>query len=130
MPHKRDVGVSFHRKPCIRRMALQTMHHETGAGRCVIYLFYFLALPFYYPFIFSECLFYSNNPILQAKVYTPPGLYPWGCIRYFRYPTVAAGYCLHAPTFLPFLLLWQFRVRDGRMHLFQLESNDQQLSFR
>ena len=69
MPHKRDVGVSFHRKPCIRRMALQTMHHVIGAGRCVIYLFYFLALPFYYPFIFSECLFYSNIPDLQAKVY-------------------------------------------------------------
>ena len=67
MPHKRDVGVSFHRKPCIRRMALQIMHHETGAGRCVIYLFYFLALPFYYPFYFPIAYFIQIIPICKQK---------------------------------------------------------------
>ena len=76
MPHKRDVDVFSHHRPCIHCLALQTMHHVSDAGRCVIYLFYFLALPFYYPFIFSERLFYSNIPDLQAKVYTSPGFTP------------------------------------------------------
>ena len=48
----------------------------------------------------------------------------------FRCPTTVVDHYLRVPSVLPFLLLWQFRVHDGHMHLFQLESNDQQSSFR
>ena len=107
MPHKRDVGVSFHRIPCIRCMALQTMHRVNGAVRCVLYLFYFLALPFYYPFIFSECLFYSNIPDLQAKVYTPPGA-PRGCIGLLDIQQLLLGVAFTCQTFCLFFFFGNF----------------------
>ena len=69
MQDKRDVDVSFRHMFCIRHMALQTMHHVNDAVRNVLYWFYFLALPFYYPFYFITVLFYSNNTDLQAKVF-------------------------------------------------------------
>ena len=50
MQDKRDVGVSFRHMICIHHMALQTMHHVNDVMQNVLYLFYFLALPFYYPF--------------------------------------------------------------------------------
>ena len=68
MQDKHDVGVSFRRMFCIHRMALQTMRHENDVVRCVLYLFYFLALPFSILFIFITVLLYSNSANLQAKV--------------------------------------------------------------
>ena len=50
MQDKRDVDVSFRHMFCIHRMALQTMRHVNDVVHCVLYLFYFLALPFFYPF--------------------------------------------------------------------------------
>ena len=46
MQDKRDVDVSFRHMFCKHRMALQIMRHVNGAVRNVLYLFYFLALPF------------------------------------------------------------------------------------
>ena len=50
MQDKRDVDVSFRHMFCIHRMALQTMRHVNDVVHCVLYLFYFLALPFFNPF--------------------------------------------------------------------------------
>lgn len=65
---KRDVDVSFHRMFCIRHKALQIMHHVNDVVQSVLYLFYFLALPFFNPFYFLTVLFYSNHYDLQAKL--------------------------------------------------------------
>ena len=123
-----DVDVSFRHRFCIHRMALQIMHRVNGAARCVLYLFYFLALPFFILFIFITVLFYSFSGRLQGKLYIIWGFAPDDAV--FIYPAIVAGHCLRVPVFLPFLLLWQFRGHDVRMHQFQLESNDQQSSFR
>ena len=69
MQGKHDVDVSFHRMFCIHRMASQTMHHVNDAVQNVLYLFYFLALPFLYPFYFITVLFYLNSAHLQEKVF-------------------------------------------------------------
>ena len=74
MQGKHDVDVSFHRMFCIHHMALQTMHHVNDVVQSVLYLFYFLALPFFYPFYFITVLFYSNHYDLQGKLYVRPDL--------------------------------------------------------
>ena len=48
---KHDVGVSFRHIFCKPTQALQTKRHENDVVRNVLYLFYFLELPFYNPFI-------------------------------------------------------------------------------
>jgi hypothetical protein len=63
-----DVGVSFHHMFCIHHMALQTMRHVNDVVHCVLYLFYFLALPFFYPFLLITVLFYSISANLQVKL--------------------------------------------------------------
>ena len=63
-----DVDVSFHRMFCIHHMALQTMRRVNGVVHCVLYLFYFLALPFLYPFLFITVVFYYISAVLQVKV--------------------------------------------------------------
>ncbi len=52
MPGRHDVDVFFRHMSCIHRMALPTMRHDCDVARCVLYWFYFLALPFFYPFLF------------------------------------------------------------------------------
>ncbi len=74
MQRKYGVDVSFRHKPCIHHMALQTMHHVNDAVRNVLYLFYFLALPFYILFILTVLL-YSNHYDLQGKLYVRPDLH-------------------------------------------------------
>lgn len=69
MQDKRDVDAFFRHMFYIHRMALQTMRHVNGVVRCVLYLFYFLALPFSYPFLIIAVLLYSNPYDLQGKVY-------------------------------------------------------------
>jgi len=76
MQDKRDVDVSFRHMFCKHRMALQIMRHVNGAVRNVLYLFYFLALPFLYPFYVITVLFYSNSDNLQGKLYTIWGFRP------------------------------------------------------
>ncbi len=135
MQDKHDVGVSFRHKPCTHHMALQTMHHENGVVHCVLYLFYFLALPFHILFIYSS-IFYYNLCILQGKVYQQCLCYPgalWSkppSTNFIIYPTTVVVRHLHVPIFPPFLLFWRFHGHDERMHLFQLESNDQQSNSR
>ena len=134
MQGKCDVDAFFRHKPCIHHMALQTMHHVNDAVWNVLYLFYFLALPFYNPFIYrmvillkycrfaSKTLIYSQIQVFDLNL---------GCVfTRFRYPTTAVEHCLRVPVFQPFLLLWRFHEHDEHMHRSQLESNDQQSSFR
>ncbi len=126
MQNKRDVDVSFRHMFCIHHKALQTMHRVNDAGHCGLYLFYFLALPFFYPFYVITVLFYSNHYDLQEKVLSP-GLPPG---FFIKCPSIAAGHCLHEPIFPLFLLHGQFHEHDGHMPPFQSVSNDQQSSFR
>jgi hypothetical protein len=51
MQGKHDVDVSFRHMFYIHRMALQTTRRVNGVVRCVLYLSYFLALPFFILFI-------------------------------------------------------------------------------
>ena len=68
MQDKRDVDVSFRHMFCIHHMALQIMHHVNDVVQNVLYLFYFLALPFFYPFYVITVLFYLFSGHLQEKV--------------------------------------------------------------
>ncbi len=69
MPGKCDVGVSFRHMFCIRHMASQIMHHVNDVVRCVLYLFYFLALPFFYPFIRQLLILSNSCPFARKKLW-------------------------------------------------------------
>lgn len=71
MQDKRDVDVSFRHMFCIHRMALQTMHRVNGVVRCVLYLFYFLALPFYNPFIYNGLILFIFCAFARKSLHYP-----------------------------------------------------------
>ncbi len=140
MQGKRDVDVSFHHIFCIQKPASLTTHHVNDVVQNVLYLFYFLELPFYNPFIYN-CLFYSIIVHLQVKKYTylshcmnRPDIYHSANIGhilfYIKYPIIVVVRHLHEPIFRPFLLLLRFHEHDEHMHLYRQVSNDQQPSFR
>ena len=83
-------------------------------------------------FYIKLVIFYSIIPVLQGKVYpgwTTQLVIQPDYLSDIRYPTIVAVRHLRVQFFQPFLLLWQLHEHDGRMHRFQLESNDQQSSF-
>ena len=125
-PGKHDVGVSFRHMFCKRHMALQTMHHGCDVVRCVLYLFYFLELPSFLSFFILCVLFYYNIGLLQAKLAPTDIGSAQICITN---PAAVDVRHLHVPIFQPFLRPWQLHEHDGHMHLFQLESVDQQSRF-
>ena len=128
-----DVGVFFRHMFCKHRMALQTMHHGCDVVHRVLYLFYFLALPFLILFYFMPvillqyCRFASKKlshhwrrPIIKQSA---PFLF--STIN----PTTVDVHHLRVPCVRLFLRPWRFHEHDEHMHLFQLVSNDQQSSF-
>lgn len=66
---KCDVDVSFHHILCRHHMALQTMRHVNDVVPSVLYLFYFLALPFSYPFYLTFAYFSQKLPFCKQKFY-------------------------------------------------------------
>ena len=124
----RDVGVSFRHMFCIHHMALWTMHHGCDVVRRVLYLFYFLALPFsilfyFFPFILLQYLVFARKSLsvvgqVWVVRYAPPA-----CI--FINPTTVDVRHLRVRCVQPFLRPWQFHEHDGHMHRSQLVSNDQ-----
>ena len=125
MQGKCDVDVSFRHMFCKHHMALRTMHHGCDVVRCVLYLFYFLELPFFYPFYFTRYILLQSWAFARK---TCADGRPPAQINFTNPATVDVRH-LRVPVFPPFLRPWQFREHDGHMHQFRSESVDQQLHF-
>ena len=135
MPDIRGVDVFFHRKPCTLCMASQPVHHVNDAGRCVLYLFYFLALPFDNPFylrlaILLKYYVFARKSFLRKIARRPVSRHLGNLCTLVRYPTVAVVRYLHGPNVRHVLRLWRFRAHDEHTHPYQSVSDDPQSGFR
>ena len=68
MQGKCDADVSFRHMFCKRHMASLPMHHVNDVVRCVLCLFYFLALPFFNPFIRQLLILFNYCPFASKKL--------------------------------------------------------------
>lgn len=157
MQDKYDVDVFFHHKICKHHMASRLMHHVIDVAHCVLYWFYFWALPFYNPFYFFVRYILIHNSIFARDFYprhrlrrspsprdqgrlgrnpsegetTPPaGAGPPLRGRGTRYPTVVGVRHPRVQFFPRVLLRGRFHGHGGHTRRCQLESVDQQSSFR